>query len=319
MKIVIPDDYQGAVAQLDCYAQLSRHAVVVYRDTVKDIEELAERFRDADALLLIRERTAITAALLDRLPQLKLISQTGKGIAHIDVAACSARGVAVCAGTGSPVAPAELTFALILASARRIPQEVQRLREGGWQSTLGKTLKGKTLGIFGYGKIGALVAGYGKAFGMTVLVWGSENSKVRARADGYCLAADRAAFFAEADVLSLHLRLTKETRGMVRSADLAGMKSSALLVNTARAELIEPGVLVDALKAGRPGFAAVDVFEEEPVLGARHPLLQIENAICTPHLGYVEKESYELYFGQAFEQIIAFAAGKPINVVNPTQ
>jgi len=319
MKIVIPDDYQGAVAQLDCYAQLSRHAVVVYRDTVKDIEELAERFRDADALLLIRERTAITAALLDRLPQLKLISQTGKGIAHIDVAACSARGVAVCAGTGSPVAPAELTFALILASARRIPQEVQRLREGGWQSTLGKTLKGKTLGIFGYGKIGALVAGYGKAFGMTVLVWGSENSKVRARADGYCLAADRAAFFAEADVLSLHLRLTKETRGMVRSADLAGMKSSALLVNTARAELIEPGVLVNALKAGRPGFAAVDVFEEEPVLGARHPLLQIENAICTPHLGYVEKESYELYFGQAFEQIIAFAAGKPINVVNPTQ
>ena len=319
MKIVIPDDYQGAVAQLECYARLTGHEVVIYRDTVKDIDLLAERFRDADALALIRERTAITAALLDRLPRLKLISQTGKGIAHIDIAACRARSVMVCAGTGSPVAPAELAFALILAAARRIPQEVQHLREGGWQSTLGTTLKGKTLGIYGYGKIGALVAGYGKAFAMRVLVWGSENSTASAQADGYFVAADRAAFFAEADMLSLHLRLTKETRGMVSAADLACMKSSAVLVNTARAELVEPGALVEALKAGHPGFAAVDVFEEEPVLGARHPLLQLANAICTPHLGYVEQESYELYFGQAFDQIIAFAAGKPINVVNPAQ
>jgi D-3-phosphoglycerate dehydrogenase / 2-oxoglutarate reductase len=317
MKIVIPDDYQGAVAQLECYTKLAGHEVVIYRDTVKNIDILAERFRDADALVLIRERTAITAALLDRLPRLKLISQTGKGIAHIDVAACSARGVIVCTGTGSPVAPAELSFALILAAARRIPQEVKHLREGGWQSTLGTTLKGKTLGIYGYGKIGALVAGYGKAFGMRVLVWGSENSIARAQADGYITASDRAPFFAEADVLSLHLRLTRETRGLVSAADLARMKSSALLVNTARAELIEPGALVDALRAGRPGFAAVDVFEEEPVLGARHPLLQLENAICTPHLGYVEQESYELYFGQAFDHVIAFAAGKPIDVVNP--
>lgn len=315
MKIVIPDDYQGAVAGLRCFTRMAGHEVVIFRDTVRDIDALAERLCEAEALVLIRERTPITGALLDRLPRLKLISQTGKGTAHIDLDACARRGVTVCAGTGSPTAPAELTFALILAAARRIPQEVQHLREGGWQSTLGTALYGKTLGIYGYGKIGALVAGYGKAFGMSVLAWGRENSAARARADGHAVAADRASFFAQSDVLSLHLRLSEETRGVVSRADLAQMTPSALIVNTARAQLIESGALVEALKAGRPGFAAVDVFEEEPVLGARHPLLQLDNVICTPHLGYVERESYELYFGQAFDQINAFATGTPINVV----
>jgi D-3-phosphoglycerate dehydrogenase len=319
MKIVIPDDYQGAVSRLECFTKLAGHEVLIYRDTVKDIDTLVERFHDADALVLIRERTAITAALLERLPRLKLISQTGGGTAHIDITACNERDLTVCAGSGSPVATAELTFALILAALRHIPAEVQHLREGGWQSTLGSTLSGKTLGIYGYGKIGALVAAYGKAFAMQVLVWGRENSLARAQVDGYAVAPNRAVLFAQSDVLSLHLRLSKETRGIVTASDLARMKSSALIVNTARAELIERGALVDALKAGRPGFAAVDVFEEEPVLGAQHPLLQLANAICTPHLGYVEQESYQLYFGQAFDQVLAFASGKPINVVNQPQ
>ena len=312
MRIVIPDDYQDAVRSLDCFAKLAEHDVTIYRDTVKDAGALAERFADADALVLIRERTAIGDALLARLPRLKLISQTGKGTAHIDVAACRARGIVVSAGTGSPYAPAELTWALVLAAMRRIPQEAARLRAGGWQSTLGTLLRGRTLGILGYGKIGSLVAGYGRAFGMRVIVQSGEGSLARARADGFEAAAH---LFAESDVLSLHVRLTKETRGMIAAADLATMKRDALLVNTSRAELIAPNALVDALRAGRPGFAAIDVYEEEPVLGAAHPLLALENAVCTPHLGYVEKDSYELYFGQAFEQMLAFAAGAPINVV----
>jgi len=312
MRIVIPDDYQDAVRSLDCFAKLAEHDVTIYRDTVKDAGALAERFADADALVLIRERTAIGDALLARLPRLKLISQTGKGTAHIDVAACRARGIVVSAGTGSPYAPAELTWALVLAAMRRIPQEAARLRAGGWQSTLGTLLRGRTLGILGYGKIGSLVAGYGRAFGMRVIVQSGEGSLARARADGFETAAH---LFAESDVLSLHVRLTKETRGMIAAADLATMKRDALLVNTSRAELIAPNALVDALRAGRPGFAAIDVYEEESVLGAAHPLLALENVVCTPHLGYVEKDSYELYFGQAFEQMLAFAAGAPINVV----
>lgn len=312
MRIVIPDDYQDAVRTLDCFAKLAGHDVTIHRDTVKDADALAGRFADADALVLIRERTAIDDALLARLPKLKLISQTGKGTAHIDVAACRARGVVVSAGTGSPYAPAELTWALVLAAMRRIPQEAARLRAGGWQSTLGTVLRGRTLGILGYGKIGSLVAGYGRAFGMRVIVRSGEGSLARARADGFEAATN---LFAESDVLSLHVRLTKETRGMVTAADLAAMKRDALLVNTSRAELIAPNALVDALRLGRPGFAAVDVYEEEPILGAAHPLLALDNAVCTPHLGYVEKDSYELYFGQAFDQVLAFAAGTPINVV----
>lgn len=298
MRVVIPDDYQDAVRGLDCFAKLAGHDVVIYNDTVTDIDPLAERFRDADALVLIRERTQITDALLERLPRLRLISQTGRGTAHIDTGACERRGIKVTVGTGSPYAPAELTWALVLAAMRRIPQEAAALRAGRWQTTLGTTVRGRTLGIWGYGKIGALVAGYGRAFGMNVVAWGREGSRSRAEADGVAVAENIVEI---ADVLSLHLKLTKETRGIVTAAHLARMKPGALLVNTARAELIEPGALEAALRAGRPGFAAVDVYESEPALS--HPLLSLPNALCTPHLGYVEKDSYELYFGQAFDAI----------------
>ena len=320
MRVIIPDDYQDAVRQLDCFSRLTGHEVTIFNDTVKEIGALAERFRDAEALVLIRERTTITEALLARLPNLKLISQTGRGTTHIDIAACTRHGVAVTAGTGSPYAPAELTWALVLAAARHIPQEAARLRAGRWQSTLGTGLRGRTLGIWGYGKIGTLVAGYGRAFAMNVLIWGRKGSLSRAQADGFSTVSDKDALFEQSDVLSLHLKLSKETRGIVAAADLARMKSGAILVNTSRAELIERGALEAALRAGRPGFAAVDVYDEEPVLGASHPLLalgHLENAVCTPHLGYVEKDSYEDYFGQAFDQVVAFAAGSPIQVVNP--
>lgn len=316
MQIVIPDDYQDAVRGLACFSKLAGHSVTVYTDTVKEIDALAERFREADALVLIRERTRITAALLERLPRLKLISQTGKGTAHIDLAACARRGVTVTAGTGSPYAPAELTWALVLAALRHIPHETARLRAGHWQSTMGTGLRGRTLGIWGYGKIGTLVAGYGRAFGMDVRVWGREGSLSRARSDGYALAAGREELFERSDVLSLHLKLSAETRGIVTAADLARMRPDGLLVNTSRAELIAPGALESALRAGRPGFAAVDVYEEEPVLGAAHPLLALDNAVCTPHLGYVERDSYESYFGQAFEQVAAFAEGRPVDAVS---
>jgi len=312
MRIVIPDDYQDAVRHLACFSKLAGHEVTIFNDTVTDAGALAARFADADALVLIRERTAITDALLAKLPRLKLISQTGKGTAHIDVEACRRRGIVVSAGTGSPYAPAELTWALVLAAMRNIATEAARLRGGAWQSTIGTLLRGRTLGVWGYGKIGSLVAGYGRAFGMRVMAFGREGSRERAVADGFETAAEKQALFAESDVLSLHLRLTNETRGIVTAADLASMKREALIVNTSRAELIERDALVSALRAGRPGFAAVDVYEEEPVLGASHPLLSLDNALCTPHLGYVENDSYELYFGQAFDQVLAFAAGSAV-------
>lgn len=308
MHIVIPDDYQDVVRTLHCFSRLDVHEVTVYRDTVKDLDALAERFRLADALVLIRERTAITDALLARLPRLELISQTGRGTAHIDLAACDARGVTVTVGSGSPYAPAELTWALILASARRIPQESEALRAGRWQTGLGTTLRGRTLGIYGFGRIGALVAGYGRAFGMRILVFGREGSLMRAEAAGFETADSAEELFSTADVLSLHLRLAEETRGMVTPRLLSLMKTSATLVNTSRAELIQDSALVNALRIGRPGFAAVDVFEEEPVVGAAHPLLEFENVIATPHLGYVERDSYELYFGEAFDNVIRFVA-----------
>lgn len=316
MRILIPDDYQDAVRGLACFSKLAGHDVTVFTDTIKEIDALAERLQPAEALVLIRERTRIGDALLERLPKLKLISQTGKGTSHIDIAACTRRGVVVTAGTGSPYAPAELTWALVLATLRHIPHEVARMRAGHWQSTLGTGLRGRTLGIWGYGKIGSLVAGYGRAFGMNVLVWGREGSLSRAHADGYTTAVDRRTLFEQSEVLSLHLKLDKETRGIVTADDLARMRPDALLVNTSRAELIEPDALEAALRAGRPGFAAVDVYEEEPVLGANHPLLALGNAVCTPHLGYVEKDSYESYFGQAFDQVVAFAEGNPVHVVN---
>ena len=316
MRIVIPDDYQDAVRGLACFAKLAGHSVTVYTDTVKEIDALAERFREADALVLIRERTRITAPLLERLPRLRLISQTGKGTAHIDLVACARHGVVVTAGTGSPYAPAELTWALVLAALRHVPYETARLRAGHWQSTMGTGLRGRTLGIWGYGKIGTLVAGYGRAFGMDVRIWGREGSLSRAHSDGYALFAGREELFERSDVLSLHLKLSAETRGIVTAGDLARMRPDALLVNTSRAELIAAGVLETALRAGRPGRAAVDVYEEEPVLGTAHPLLALDNAVCTPHLGYVEKDSYEMYFGQAFDQVVAFAEGRPVDAVS---
>ncbi len=304
MKIVIPDDYQDAVRTLDCFAKLAAHDVTIYNDTLADTAALAERFRDADAIVLIRERTSIDDALLAQLPRLRLIAQTGRGTAHIDTKACERRGIEVAVGTGSPIAPAELTWALVMAAMRFIPQEVASMRAGRWQSHLGRVLRGRTLGVYGYGKIGTLVAGYGRAFGMKGIVFGREGSLSRAAADGYATTS-REELFATSDVLSLHLRLTNETEGIVTRADLARMKPDALLVNTSRAELVEKGALVEALRAGRPGFAAVDVYESEPLND--HPLLTMDNVICTPHLGYVERDSYELYFGQAFDAVNAFA------------
>jgi D-3-phosphoglycerate dehydrogenase len=317
MKIIIPDDYQDAVRHLDSFKKLQpgEHQVTIYHDSVKETEALARRFQGAEALVLIRERTAITEPLLARLPDLKLICQTGRGIAHIDLASCTRHGVAVVVGGGSSYATAELTWGLILASRRHIPQEVAGLKKGQWQTTLGTALRGRTLGILGYGKIGSVVAGYGRAFAMHVLISGREGSLARARADGFETVTSQRELFRRADVLSLHVKLVKETRGIVTAADLAEMKPSALLVNTSRAELIEAHVLENALRAGRPGFAAVDVYEVEPVKD--HPLLHLDNALCTPHLGFVEKDNYELFFESAFEQLLAFVAGNPTNILNP--
>ena len=318
MKIAVIDDYQNAFRTLKCYAKLKDHEVVVYTDTEKEPARLAERLKDAEAVVLTQERSRFLRAAIERLPKLKLISQTGRATAHIDVAACTERGIVVSAGgAGNPHATAELTWALILAALRHIPYEVRRLREGHWQSTLGIAVQHKTLGIYALGRIGSIVARVGQTFGARVLCWGREGSTARAREAGYEVAKSREAFFAEADILSLHLPLNKETQGIVTAADLALMKPSALLANTSRAGLIAQGALVNALKAGRPGMAAVDVYEDEPVLGAAHPLLKMDNVICTPHLGYVEKDTYEDYYGVVVDQIVAYAAGNPINVVNP--
>ena len=318
MNITILDDYQDAVRGLSCFAKLAGHSVTVHRDSVGDADALVARLAEADAVVLIRERTRIAATVIARLPKLKILSQTGGAGKHIDVEACTRAGIVVCAGTGAPDAPAELTWGLILASVRSIALEDRRLREGRWQTTLGRTLKGMTLGIYGYGKIGSLVAGYGKAFGMKVIAYGREASAKRAHAEGVKMAASRAQLFSGADVLSVHLRLAPETRGIVTREDLALMKSDAVFVNTSRAELVAPGALEAALKAGAPGFAALDVFEGEPVLGAKHPLLKMDNVVATPHLGYVTEDNYELYFGTAFDNILAVSAGKPATtVVNP--
>lgn len=318
MKISILDDYQGAISTLSCFERLRGHEVKDWNDHVTDVDQLAARLADSEVLVLIRERSIITAALLERLPRLKLISQFGV-TPHIDIAACTRLGITVCSGQfpRPSYATAEFTWGLILASARHIPQEVARLKQGGWQSTLGTVLHGSTLGIYGYGKIGKLIAGYGKAFGMRVLVWGRETTLDKARVDGFDTARSKEEFLEQSDVLSLHMRLTDATRGAITAQDLARMKPSALLVNTSRAELIAPGVLAAALKAGRPGHAAVDVYEQEPVLGANHPLLALDNALCTPHLGHVERDAYEFGFGHAFDQVVAWTEGSPENVVNP--
>jgi len=318
MKIAVIDDYQDAFRKLQCFPRLKGHDVIVYHDTEKDPARLAERLKDADAVLLTQQRSPFPRAVVESLPKLKLISQTGRNAGHIDVVACTEKGVVVSAGgAGNPSPTAELTWGLILSALRHIPHEVERLKQGQWQSTVGTGVSGKTLGIYAFGKIGSLVAKVGKAFGMNVVCWGREGSTARARGAGFEVAASREAFFESADVLCIHLPLNKETRGIVTCKDLGLMKPTALIVNTSRAGLIAEGALVDALKAGRPGFAAVDVFEDEPVIGAAHPLLKMDNAICTPHLGYVERDSYESYYDAAVEQIVAYAEGKPINVVNP--
>lgn len=318
MKIAVIDDYQDAFRTLRCYAKLSGHEVIVYNDTEKDAGRLAERLKEAEAVILTQQRSRFPRAVIERLPKLRLISQTGRNVGHIDVEACTERGVVVSAGgAGNPHPTAELTWGLILAALRHIPYEVRRLREGHWQSTLGAGVQGKTLGIYALGRIGALVANVGRAFGARVLCWGREGSLGRAREAGHEVAKSREAFFAESDILSLHLPLNKETRGIVTRADLARMKPAALIVNTSRAGVIAEGALVEALKAGRPGLAAVDVYEDEPVIGADHPLLQMDNVLCTPHLGYVERDTYEAYYGVVVDQILAYAAGHPVNVVNP--
>jgi D-3-phosphoglycerate dehydrogenase len=319
MKISILDDYHDTVRTLPCFGKLAGHDVTVWNDHAQDVDLLAARLRDTEALVLIRERTKIRAPLLDRLPKLKLISQRSV-YPHIDIDACTRLGVVVSSSQhpGTPsYATAELTWGLVLAAMRQIPQQMFSLQAGNWQCGVGTTLRAKTLGVFGYGRIGSVVAGYGRAFGMNVLVWAREATLAQARADGYATAASKAAFFAQSDIITLHMRLVDATRGIVTADDLARMKPTALIVNTSRAPLIAPGALVEALRAGRPGMAAIDVYEDEPVRDTAHPLLTMANVVCTPHIGYVSREEYELQFTDIFDQITAYAAGAPINVVNP--
>jgi D-3-phosphoglycerate dehydrogenase / 2-oxoglutarate reductase len=328
MNIVILDDYQDAVRKLPCAAKLQEYQAKVYTNTVKGVGQLTVRLKDADVIVLIRERSHLPRQIIEKLPRLKLISQTGRVGGHIDVNACTERGIAVAEGIGSPIAPAELAWALIMAAQRRLPQYIANLKHGAWQQSglktasmppnfnLGSTLKGRTLGLLGFGKIAQLVAGYAKAFGMEVIVWGRESTLARAQGLGYAVASSSKELFATSDVLSLHLKLNEETTGCVRLQDLSLMKPTALLVNTARAELIDQDALIAALNRGRPGMAAVDVFESEPILQG-HALLRLENCICTPHIGYVEQDSYELYFGAAFDNVVNFIKGQPTNIVNP--
>ena len=324
MKIAILDDYQDSVRGLSCFSLLDGHDVKTFTNSSRGIGQLAIRLAPFDALVLIRERTALPRALLSRLPNLKLISQTGKVSGHIDVDAATGLGIAIAEGVGSPVAPAELTWALIMAASRKIVPYAANLKDGLWQTAsvnpalngLGTVLRGRTLAIWGYGKIGRMVAGYGKAFGMQVVVWGGETSRAAAVADGFEAAASRGELFEQADVLTLHLRLSDQTRGLVTHADLARMKPTALFVNTSRAELVAEGALEQALTEGSPGFAALDVFTSEP-LAAGAPILRIPTVLATPHIGYVEKDSYEMYFGAAFQNIVNFARGEPTNILNP--
>jgi D-3-phosphoglycerate dehydrogenase / 2-oxoglutarate reductase len=319
VKISILDDYFDTLRTLQCFAKLAGNDVTIWNDHVQDVEVLAERLRDTEALVLIRERTQIRGPLLERLPKLKLISQRSV-YPHIDIDACTRLGIIVSSSQHADTpsyAAAELTWGLVLAAMRAIPQQMAALKAGRWQIGVGHTLRGKTLGIYGYGRIGAVVAGYGRAFGMNVLVWAREKALTQARADGYEAAGSKADFFERCDVLSLHMRLVEATRGIVTAGDLARMKPTALLVNTSRAPLIEPIALVNALRAGRPGMAAVDVYEKEPLRDTSDPLLTLDNVVCTPHIGYVTQDEYELQFTDIFNQIVAYAAGAPINVVNP--
>jgi D-3-phosphoglycerate dehydrogenase len=319
MKVTILDDYFDTLRSLPCFQKLKDHDVQVWTDHVRDLDPLAGRLKDTEILVLIRERTKIQAPLLERLSKLKLISQRSV-YPHIDIDACTRHGVVVSSSQHADTpcyAAAELTWALILAAMRQIPQQMASLEAGNWQIGVGDTLRGKTLGIYGYGRIGSVVAGYGKAFGMNVLVWSNEEARERARADGYAAADSKEALFRESDVISLHLRLYKATRGIVTADDLALMKPTSLIVNTSRAPLIETGALARALQMGHPGMAAVDVYEEEPLADKSYPLLGMKNVVCTPHIGYVTRDEYELQFSEIFDQILAYCTGAPINVVNP--
>jgi len=319
VRITILDDYFDTLRTLSCFRKLDGHQVDIWTDHVQKTDALAERLKDTEVLVLIRERTEIRAPLLERLDKLRLISQRSV-YPHIDIAACTRAGVIVSSGLHADTpsyATAELTWALILAAMRQLPQQMRSLRAGTWQMGIGHTLRGKTLGIHGYGRIGRTVASYGEAFGMRVLVWARQPSLVRARTDGHDVAPSSEAFYEQCDVVSLHMRLVPDTRGIVTAADLGRMRPAALLVNTSRAALIEPGALVEALRTGRPGMAAVDVYEEEPVRDAHHPLITMDNVVCTPHIGYVTRDEYEIQFSDVFDQILAYAAGQPINVVNP--
>ena len=319
MKISILDDYHDTIRTLACFRKLDGYDVTIWNDHVQDTDALAKRLYDTQALVLIRERTAIRAPLIEQLPALRLISQRSV-YPHIDIDACTRLGVIVSSSqhVGTPsYATAELTWGLVLAAMRQIPHQMSALKAGQWQIGVGRSVRGKLLGIYGYGRIGKVVADYGTAFGMKVWVWAREASLARARAQGYATAPSKEAFFAQSDIITLHMRLVPATRGIVTAGDLARMKPTALLVNTSRAPLIEPGALVDALRAGRPGMAAVDVYEEEPMLDTKHPLFGMDNVVCTPHLGYVSRDEFEVQFTDIFDQIIAYTAGTPINVVNP--
>jgi len=320
MKVTILDDYFDTLRTLPSFAKLAGHEVEVWNDHVQATDLLVDRLKDTEVLVLIRERTEIRAPLLERLDRLKLISQRSV-YPHIDIDACTRRGVIVSSDQhpGTPsYAAAELTWGLILAAMRQIPQQMRSLRAGHWQIGVGNTLRGKTLGIHGYGRIGSVVAGYGKAFGMKVLVWARDASRQRARTDGYATASSQVAFYEECDIVSLHMRLVAETRRLVTAADLSRIKPTALLVNTSRAQLIEPNALVRALQAGRPAMAAVDVYEQEPLRETADPLLRLDNVVCTPHIGYVTRDEYEIQFSDVFDQILAYDEGRPINVVNPS-
>ena len=316
MHIVISDDYQDCIRQLTCFQKLKGHTVKIYNDTVSTTDALVERYQDADAIVLIRERTVITKELLERLPKLKVISQTGKMASHIDLEACKARGIVVMDGRGSGAATAELNMLLILAALRRLVEEVARLKDGQWQDYLGDQLSGKVLGVYGFGRIGKQVCHLGKAFGAKPLVWGRETSLKKAQDDGFAVATSKEEFFSISDIVCLQLRLNEETRHIVTAQDLALMKPTSLLVNASRAELIESGALEAGLIKGHPAYAAVDTYESEPVLGADHPLLHLPNCLCTPHIGFVERDNYEAYFGIAFDNINAYAAGSLQNSVN---
>ena len=319
MHIVIPDDYQDVVDRLECFELIRHHDVTRYREPASGLDELVSRLQDADIVVSIRERVAFSRPLLQRLPKLKLIALVGRNSHVLDFAACTELGIPVATGkSNSPVAPAELTVALMLAARRNVALEAERMKRGDWPCTLSYRLRGSTLGIYGLGAIGRLVAEAGRGLGMEVLVFGRQSSAEKARAAGYAVADSKADFFARSDVLSLHVRLLPETHGLVTAEDLARMKPTALLVNTARAELIAPGALLEGLRKGRPGFAAVDVYEEEPITGGNHPFLAMPNVLCTPHLGWAEWPNFELYFRETFEQIVAYEKGEPLRLANPT-